>query len=102
MATDVKSSTDIRPGDFYEDCSYHPCLCIRVDDDEVSGISLVDGTSPRSCSIFGCGIVRLSLDEAVDRKFYGPPGVELPQDKRWWVADIGTARLYRPRPHNAQ
>jgi hypothetical protein len=38
MPTDVLSESDIRPGDFYEDCFYHPCLCIRVLDDEVSGI----------------------------------------------------------------
>ena len=33
-------------GDIYEDCAYHPVLCVSVDyeQDDVSGISLLDGT----------------------------------------------------------
>jgi hypothetical protein len=79
-----------RPGDYYEDCLLHPCLCVSVDDDGdgVSGISLVDGSGPRSCSVKLCGIRKLTLEEAVLWKANGPqrlsePWVPLP-DKQWW------------------
>ena len=98
MPTDVRNESDIRPGEFYEDCSYHPCLCIRVLDDEVSGVSLADGSYPRSCSVSHCGIRKLTLDEALLWKFYGPPGVEIEQEKRWWLAINRTALIYYPPP----
>ena len=97
MPAPVQSESDIRPGDFYEDCAYHPCLCIRVLDDEVSGVSLVDGSAPRCCSIRNCGLRRLTYDEAIDWRFYGPPDVVLEPGSRWWVKDADTARVYRPR-----
>jgi hypothetical protein len=54
-------------GDIYEDCAYHPVLCTLADyeGDELAGISLIDGSSPRSCSPTHCGPVRLTVDEAV-------------------------------------
>ena len=58
---------NIKPGDIYEDCSHHPVLCIGVDvpgGDEVWGISLIDGSEPRSCSILHCGVRKLSVQEA--------------------------------------
>lgn len=61
MSTDVLAESDIRPGDFYEDCAYHPCLCIRVFEDEVSGISLADGMRCRNG-------VRLFRERIRDRK----------------------------------
>ena len=97
MPTDVRRETDLRPGDYYEDCFYHPCLCIRVLDDEVSGISLVDGSVPRSCSVGHCGIRQLTYDEAVEWKLYGPPDAELKPDSRWWIPFADEARMYRPR-----
>lgn len=82
--------TSISPGDYYEDCSYHPCLCISVDEDGdgISGISLVDGSYPRSCSIEHCGIRKLSLEEVILWKQKGPQRLSeswtpLP-DKQWW------------------
>jgi len=36
----------VRPGDFYEYCFFHPVVCVRVDDDDVQGISLIDGSEP--------------------------------------------------------
>jgi len=41
----------IKPGDIYEDCSFHPVLCTFNDGDEIQGISLIDATAPRACSI---------------------------------------------------
>lgn len=66
--------TIIEVGSFYEDCAYHPCLCISCDEelDEVLGISLIDGSTPRSCSLSHCGIKKISLEEVLHLKFYGP------------------------------
>ena len=33
-----------KPGDIYEDCAYHPCLCTAVDGYGISGISLIGGS----------------------------------------------------------
>jgi hypothetical protein len=56
------------PGDIYEDCAYHPVLCTHVSyaDDEIIGISLVDGSAPRSCSLRHCGVRKLSIAEALE------------------------------------
>lgn len=102
MPIPVKTSADLKPGDFYEDCAYHPCLCIKVDEDEVSGISLVDGSTGRGCTIGHCGIRRLTVDEALDWKFFGPTDAEVrdrvEKSARWWEQfspqELG---WYRPR-----
>jgi hypothetical protein len=54
-------------GGLYEDCAYHPCLCIEVDEPErgLMGISLIDGSFPRSCSIDHCGPEVITIHEAV-------------------------------------
>lgn len=57
----------IEKGTIYEDCSFHPVLCVEVHTDEsVSGISLIDGSYPRTCSLTSCGIVALSIDDVVE------------------------------------
>ena len=56
---------EIRPGDIYEDCSFHPVLCTYVDGDEIGGISLIDATAPRACSLGGCGVIKLSIADVV-------------------------------------
>lgn len=56
----------ILPGDIYEDCDYHPVLCTEVDGDDIAGISLIDGTMPRSCSLSHCAVQRMSLEEAIE------------------------------------
>jgi hypothetical protein len=54
-------------GGFYEDCAYHPCLCIGIDEEErgLTGISLIDGSIPRSCSIDHCGPEPITIEDAV-------------------------------------
>ena len=54
-------------GLLYEDCAYHPVLCTGYSPQEadLQGISLIDGSSPRSCSIEHCGPVPLTLPQAV-------------------------------------
>lgn len=82
----VIKASDLSPGDTYEDCFYHPCLCVRVDadSDEIEGISLVDGSYPRSCSIAHCGTRRLTIEEAWKWKLSGPQDVTIEPRFRWW------------------
>lgn len=75
MATLLKSADELKPGDFYEDCAYHPCLCTRTLDDAVEGISLVNGSLPRQCGVPHCGVRKLTFEEAVEWRFHGPPDV---------------------------
>jgi hypothetical protein len=57
----------IQKGMIYEDCAFHPVLCVGVHSDEsVSGISLIDGSYPRNCSLTSCGVIPLSVEEAVE------------------------------------
>ena len=76
-------------GDIYEDCSFHPCLCVGVDDQGViCGISLIDGSFPRSCDIESCSVRKLTLEEALTWKNKGPQQLDRPwtplPDKQWW------------------
>jgi hypothetical protein len=79
----------IKPGDYYEDCSFHPCLCIAADGHGgISGISLIDGSFPRTCDIAHCGVRKLTLDEVILWKKKGPQNLDQPwtplPDKQWW------------------
>jgi hypothetical protein len=60
----------VKVGDIYWDCSYHPVLCtesvrvkrhFRTVDYDVAGVSLFDGSRPRSCSVHHCGVTKLKL-----------------------------------------
>jgi len=88
MPKNIHSAGDIRPGEFYEDCAFHPCLCTRSseEDDEISGISLVDGSSPRCCSPRHCGVRKLELPEVLHWKYFGPNDCSVPTEHRWWGA----------------
>ncbi len=78
----------IQPGQIYEDCAYHPCLCLGTDEGEVWGISLIDGSQPRSCDLRMCGVRILTLEEAWEIKKNGPADPEArdeyPTADRWW------------------
>jgi hypothetical protein len=65
----VSHSDRIVRGDFYEDCRYHPMLCVAADyeEDELLGISLFLGGEPGSCSPTHCGVVPMTYDEAIER-----------------------------------
>jgi hypothetical protein len=69
----VRRPGDIQPGDLFEDCRFHPCLCDDISDDgtHIFGISLVDG-STWQCSISGCGVRKLTVAEAWRWKSDGP------------------------------
>jgi hypothetical protein len=87
MPQPVKAPGDIVPGDLFEDCRYHPCLCYDVNDppneDGVFGISLVDGSTTQ-CSVTHCGVRKLTPAEAWQWKSQGPPDVEIEPQHRWW------------------
>jgi len=55
--------------EYYEDCAYHPCKITFIDmeDDDIRGKSLVDGTEPRACSLFHCGVIFFTESEALER-----------------------------------
>jgi hypothetical protein len=78
----------ICPGQIYEDCAYHPCLCLGVEDGQVWGISLIDGSQPRCCDLRTCGVRILTLEEAWEIKCRGPADAEAkadyPPERRWW------------------
>jgi hypothetical protein len=63
----VESVLDSRVGAVYEDCAFHPVLCTYVSEknDEIQGISLVDGSEPRACSLSHCHPEPLSDSQAV-------------------------------------
>ncbi len=86
MAKRIKSKKEIRVGDFYEDCAFHPCLCISVGEGteaQVEGISLVNG-GIRGCNARHCGLRLLTVEEAISWKLNGPADQTLDEGDRWW------------------
>jgi hypothetical protein len=71
---EARTKHEFKPGDIYEDSFYHPVLCTHVDyeNDDISGISLIDGTQPRNCSLIHSGIRLLTLEESINIKTEGP------------------------------
>lgn len=55
------------PGVFYEDCRYHPMVCVSVDGDDLVGVDLLTG-AVGACSIEHCGPTRFTPDEAIERR----------------------------------
>ena len=49
-----------------------------------------------SCSIIGCGIRKLSFDEAMRWKFYGPPDIEIEKKHKWWFDHDDIAKMFFP------
>jgi hypothetical protein len=66
----MADSDRIRVGELYEDCSFHPVLCVYsdYDDDELRGVSLIDGRGPSSCSPRHCGVVRVTIEDVLKAK----------------------------------
>jgi hypothetical protein len=63
----------VKVGEVYEDCSYHPVMCTEsvrhawFMDHDLAGISLLDGSGPRSCSVRHCGVRLMSPEEVALR-----------------------------------
>lgn len=87
----------IKPGDIFESCSYAPVLCLGVDykNDQIWGISLVDGTYPQSCSLLHCGVRKLTPKQAWEIRTEGPLDLEVraqtDKAKRWWHGSAGVS-----------
>jgi hypothetical protein len=66
----IDTAEQFAPGDIYEDCAYHPVFCVSAseEDDEIWGISLIDGSYPRNCSLAHCGVRKLTVGEALALK----------------------------------
>lgn len=62
-ASRSRKTHGLKVGDVYQDCAYHPVRCTELDGDDISGISLLDGSSPRSCSIKHCGVRKMKDNE---------------------------------------
>ena len=78
----------ILPGDYYEDVFFHPCLCTSTDGESVSGISLIDGSAPRTSDLRLGNIRKLTLDQVMLWKESGPQELDEPwvpwPDRQWW------------------
>lgn len=80
----MSDRASIAVGDIYEDCAYHPCLCTNVHSDgSISGISLIDATSPRTCDLANCGVVPLDVSAVLEARQNFPAYI----DKRKREAD---------------
>lgn len=62
---------EIAPGDMYEDAFLHPCICIGVEEGCAWGVSLIDGSYPRTADI-RMGARKISLEEAWRMKMDWP------------------------------
>lgn len=85
MAERVNTPGSIKVGDYFESCSFHPCLCVEVDETgrNIEGVSLVDGHM-QSCSVVHCGIRKLSLEEAISWNLSGPKDIGDIEVEKWW------------------
>jgi hypothetical protein len=85
MPTRINQPGSLSIGDYFESCSFHPCLVSGVDSAgvQVEGISLVNGTL-HCCNVRHCGLRALSLEEALRWRLKGPEDMELPLEERWW------------------
>jgi hypothetical protein len=65
----MSESDRIHTGEFYEDCRYHPMLCVEADydNDELVGISPITGDIG-SCSPTHCGVEELTVSQAIERR----------------------------------
>lgn len=70
-----KRLTRFEIGDYYLDCFGHPCVVTEVNtvygiwyglwDIDIAGVSLVDGTAPRSCSVYHCAPEKITYEFAL-------------------------------------
>ena len=79
----------LEPGAFYEDCRYHPMVCVGFNKrtDMLMGISLIDGKLGQ-CSYKHCGVRLLTPAEAMRNRIYGLTPRAVEADKKFrkkWV-----------------
>jgi hypothetical protein len=88
MPIKCNTPNSIKVGDYFESCTFHPCLCIEVDETgrNIEGISLVNGEI-QNCSAVHCGVRLLNLKEAISWKLYGPEDAKEHVTEIWWNAE---------------
>jgi len=64
----------LKMGVLYEDCRFHPMVCIGVNwrTGSLLGISLIDG-SVSNCDVDHCGVTLLTPFQAMRNRLYGLP-----------------------------
>ena len=75
---------DISPGDIYEDVFFHPCLGIGVEQGAAWGISLIDGSQPRTVDLGVSGARKLTIEQAWEWKLKGPDAIA-----KDWTTTLG-------------
>ncbi len=93
MPKEISEIGEIQPGDIYEDSAYHPCLCMGTEGHEIWGVSLIDGSYPRSEDIAFSGVRKLTPGEAWIWRTQGPPDVHLEDRYQWWEKDTAVAPI---------
>lgn len=85
MPREVTPEDYPKVGSYYEDAFFHPCLCTYVsyEDDEIHGISLVDGTVGRCASMHHNFVRMLTFEEAIHYRYFGPLDSKLEPDRDW-------------------
>lgn len=63
---DWKHIREFPPGTVIENCSYHPCIIIENDGGDITALSLITN-SETCCSLFHCGVVKLTAHEVQAR-----------------------------------
>ena len=88
----VKDELGLDPGDIYEDCSFDPIVCVGVgcEQDDIWGISFIDGSFPRLCRLRHCEVSKLTPAPAWQLRLQRPAEDEdrerISPEKRWWVS----------------
>jgi hypothetical protein len=59
----IEEIVKFKKGDIYEDCAFHPVVCENISGDDIEGVSLLDGSRPRRCSIKHCGVRKITKNE---------------------------------------
>ncbi len=63
------------PGTLVEDCNFHPCVVIKNYGEGTIDVISLASYKPNSCSLFHCGIVKLTQEELNERiKIYNDKG----------------------------
>lgn len=81
----------ISRGDYYEDCGYHPRICIYASNTDIQGVSLVDGTIS-DCSIRYCRPKKITQEAAIRIRTFGPYGKKRDYLKQFYAGEWGAGR----------
>lgn len=113
MPIPVNQPGQLAQGDWFEDCRYHPCMMVESDMESPGDVIMVSICAPwlwlrknyvpfpelvlpkGTCSIWHCGLRKLTPQEALDFAINGPPDVpDFRKDVEWakTSADVLTQR----------